>query len=90
MNKLRKLVEETYLVPGIEGYKIGLALGLTFGLTKIVAVIREFTDLPIIYDHQKAGNDIPEMGKTFAMVVADSGVDSAILFPFGGRLTEKT
>ena len=52
--------------------------------------IREYTDLPIIYDHQKGGNDIPGMGKTFAKVVADGGVDSAILFPFGGRLTEKT
>lgn len=90
MKELEQLVKETCKVPGIAGYKIGLALALTYGIKKVVTIIRKHTDLPIIYDHQKAGNDIPEMGSTFATVVARGGVDAAILFPFGGRLTEKT
>ncbi len=90
MKELEYLVKETCKVPGIEGYKIGLALALTYGIEMVVVTIRKYTKLPIIYDHQKAGNDIPEMGSTFATVVACGGVDAAILFPFGGRLTEKT
>lgn len=90
IKELEKLVAQTCNVKGIEGYKIGLALALTYGIEGVVAIIRKHTDLPIIYDHQKAGNDIPEMGKTFAGVVANGGVDAAILFPFGGGLTERT
>lgn len=90
IKELERLVKETCKVHGIEGYKIGLALGLTYGIGMVVATIRKHTNLPIIYDHQKAGNDIPEMGSTFATVVARGGVDAAILFPFGGGLTERT
>ncbi len=90
IKELEKLVSQTCNAEAIEGYKIGLALALTYGIEEIVAIIRKHTDLPIIYDHQKAGNDIPEMGKTFAKVVAGGGVDAAILFPFGGGLTERT
>ena len=90
IKELEKLVAQTCNVKGIKGYKIGLALALTYGIKEVVTIIRKHTDLPIIYDHQKAGNDIPEMGPTFAKVVADGGVDAAILFPFGGGLTERT
>ena len=88
--ELENLVAQTCDVEGIEGYKIGLALGLTYGIEKVVTTIRDYTNLPVIYDHQKAATDVPEMGPTFAKVVADSGVDAAILFPFGGGLTERT
>jgi len=86
---LKKLVEQTHDVKGIGGYKIGLALGLSFGLPKIVEVIREFTDLPIIYDHQKAGTDIPALGQKFAKVCKDAGVNAVILFPQSGPATEE-
>jgi len=89
LEDLKKLVEQTHDVKGIGGYKIGLVLGLSFGLPKIVEVIREFTDLPIIYDHQKAGTDIPELGQKFARVCKDAGVDAVILFPQSGPATEE-
>lgn len=89
LKKLEDLVDATCDVQGIGGYKIGFALGLTYGLEKVVKVIRGLTDLPIIYDHQKAGTDIPDLGPTFAEVVAKSGVNAAILFPFGGAATER-
>jgi len=45
--------------------------------------------VPIIYDHQKAGNDIPDMGKGFAEDLKDAGVTAVILFPFTGPTTQE-
>tara|TARA_Y100000310_G_scaffold209670_1_gene210320 strand:+ start:2763 stop:3461 length:699 start_codon:yes stop_codon:yes gene_type:complete len=84
---LRKLVESTYNVHGIGGYKIGFELVLRFGIPSVVSTIREVSDLPIIYDHQKAGTDIPEMGGKF--FEACKGVDAVIIFPQAGPVTEK-
>lgn len=71
----------------IYGFKIGFSLGLTFGLQKVVSVIRRYSDLPIIYDHQKAATDIPDTGKLFAQTMSDSGIDEVILFPQAGPAT---
>ena len=87
LEKLRDLVKETCSVKGIGAYKIGLELCLPYGIPKIVQTIREFTELPIIYDHQKAATDIPELGEKFASAV--KGVNAVILFPFTGPETEK-
>ncbi|MDP3994574.1 MAG: orotidine 5'-phosphate decarboxylase / HUMPS family protein [bacterium] len=87
--KLSALVRETCLVEGIGGYKIGLSLALEEGLGKVVCTVKEHTGLPVIYDHQKAGNDIPAMGSVFAKVCKQSGVDAVILFPFAGEVTER-
>ena len=87
LSKLKNLVKETCSVEGIGGYKIGLELCLKFGIPRVVGVIKELTDLPIIYDHQKAATDIPELGEKFAKSVR--GVDAVILFPFTGPETEK-
>jgi len=88
-SRLSELVENTCLVEGIGGYKVGLALALEKGLPRIVGEVREHTELPVIYDHQKAANDIPVMGAKFARVCKESGVDAVILFPFGGAKTER-
>ena len=90
LKDLERLVQDTCDVKGIGGYKIGLVLTIRYGLTVVVNAIREYTSLPIIYDHQKGGTDIPELGEKFAMVVAESGVNGVILFPFGGAATERT
>jgi len=87
--KLRELIEATSQVPGIGGYKVGLELVIPYGLEKIVEVIREYTKLPIIYDHQKGGTDIPDLGKKFAERVKIAGANAVILFPFGGAATER-
>ncbi|MBN1386157.1 orotidine 5'-phosphate decarboxylase [Candidatus Woesearchaeota archaeon] len=85
LEELRDLVKATHDVPGVGGYKIGFELGLPFSIPKVVETIREFTDLPIIYDHQKAGTDIPATGKKFADAVR--GVDAVIFFPQAGPVT---
>jgi len=87
LETLSKLVEGTASVEGIGAYKIGLQLVLPFGMQKVVETIRAKSDLPIIYDHQKAATDIPALGKKFAS--ACKGVDAVILFPQAGPVTEK-
>ena len=90
LDELRQLVEATSGVRGIVGYKIGFILGLSYGLKNVVSLIREKSELPIIYDHQKASTDIPEMGSDFASVMKASGVDSAIIFPQSGPATQES
>jgi len=88
LKKLKNLVKETCSVEGIGAYKIGLELCLKHGIPKVIETIRKHTYLPIIYDHQKAATDIPELGEKFAKSV--KGVDAIILFPLTGPETEKT
>ncbi len=87
LEKLRKLVSETCDVEGIGAYKIGFELVIPFGMEKVVGEIRRITALPIIYDHQKAATDIPEMGGKF--VAACKEADALILFPQAGPKTEE-
>ena len=87
--ELDRLVKETCNIPGIGGYKIGLQLTIVYGLKYLVSLMRKYTSLPIIYDHQKAGNDIPELGKNFSSACRDAGINAVILFPFAGSMTER-
>ncbi len=87
IDELRKLVSETCDVKGVGAYKIGFELVIPFGTERVVAEIRKITDLPIIYDHQKAATDIPETGVKFAAACRD--VDAIILFPQAGPITER-
>jgi len=87
-SRLPKLVRNTCVVEGIGGYKVGLELALEKGLPSVVGAVKDNTPLPVIYDHQKAGNDIPETGSRFAGVCKKAGVDAVILFPFAGPKSE--
>lgn len=86
LEKLELLVAATCEIPGIGAYKVGLELALPFSIPKVVQLIRCYTKKPIIYDHQKAGNDIPDVGIKFAKAV--KGADAVILFPFAGGETQ--
>jgi orotidine-5'-phosphate decarboxylase len=88
LEALEQLVIKTCPVPGIIGYKLGFSLAM-LGLKEAVAIIREYcADKLVIYDHQKAGTDIPDTGALFARMLAQAGVDAAILFPMAGPVTE--
>ncbi len=89
LEQFEELVKQTADVDGIGGYKIGFELGLGFGLPAVVAAARKHTDKPIIYDHQKAGTDIPDTGKNYARLMKMSGVDTVIFFPQAGPETER-
>ncbi|MBI2656282.1 orotidine 5'-phosphate decarboxylase [Candidatus Woesearchaeota archaeon] len=86
LEKLSKLVKSTCSVKGIGAYKIGFELVIPFGMERVIRTIRKYTKLPIIYDHQKAGTDIPEMGAKF--MEACKLADAVILFPQAGPETE--
>ena len=86
LEKFDRLVKSTCSVKGVGAYKIGFELVIPFGMEKVVKIIRKHTKLPIIYDHQKAGTDIPDMGLKF--MNACKGVDAVILFPQAGPETE--
>lgn len=89
LTHLARIADGTAHMPGIGAYKIGLDLVIRFGLAQAIRIIREYSPTAlIIYDHQKAGNDIPAMGTKFAVAVKASGADAVILFPFAGPATE--
>jgi orotidine-5'-phosphate decarboxylase len=75
---------------GLGGIKIGFEVGLGMGLKRASEIVREADNhISVIYDHQKAGNDIPDTGKNFARAMYDGEVDAAILFPFTGKPVEE-
>lgn len=72
----------------IGAVKVGFELAFT-GLRDVVQTIR--THLPtvkVIYDHQKAGTDIPSSGASFARSLSSAGIDAVILFPLAGPHTQ--
>lgn len=89
LGTLDDIVAATCDVPDIGGYKIGVSLAGRFGLPACVQAVQEHTTLPVIYDHQKAGTDIPDMGKEFAAMIAEAGAAAAIIFPQAGPATEE-
>jgi len=84
-----KIIKETKDISEIGGYKVGSLLALNYGLPKIVKLARKYTEKPLIYDHQKAATDIPELGREFVVVCKKAGLDAIILFPQAGPETER-
>ena len=81
---LELVVRETSKREGVAGYKLGLTSVLRFGLRESVRRLSELTDLPILYDHQKAGPDMPDMATKYVALCKEAGVDGLILFPVAG------
>ncbi len=89
LEELENLVKAVDSVKGISAYKVGFSLALPYGLPAVVKAVRKHSKKPIIYDHQKAGTDIPDTGAQFAQACARAGVDAVILFPQAGPETLK-
>jgi len=87
LEELSELAKIAAQAPSVAAIKVGFILGLRFGLKTVVDTVREVSRLPLIYDHQKAGTDIPQMGKPFANCCATAGVDGVIIFPHAGPRT---
>lgn len=85
LNQLITLVKETCSLKFIQAYKIGAKLVTLEGAKNVVREIRRLTDLPVIYDHQKYGNDIPDLsGGNILESLKEAGIDVLIIFPFAG------
>src|SRR5205085_2473064 len=87
LDKLRGLLDQISGIPEMAAIKLGFSLGLRFGLPNVVKTVREISTLPVIYDHQKAGTDIPQMGAPFAALCREAGIDGVIFFPQAGPKT---
>lgn len=87
LGKAVSLAEAVAAHPFVSSFKLGFALGLGAGLPNAVAAIRAFTSKPLVYDHQKAGTDIPDTGALFARTMRAAGITEAILFPQAGPKT---
>ncbi len=88
LSRFEEIVRETHQITKIGAYKISAVLGLKYSIPKIVKVARKYTDKPLIYDHQKAGTDIPDTGRDFINVLKKSGIDALIIFPLSGPVTQ--
>jgi orotidine-5'-phosphate decarboxylase len=80
----KKSIDLTTGVDGVVGYKLGMTMALRLGLAESVRQLRAHTDLPLLYDHQKAGPDVFDMAAKFAGLCAEAQVDGLILFPTAG------
>lgn len=81
---LKNLVTRTASLRSVTGYKIGALSAVSCGLAEAVRCIREHTDKTLIYDHQKAGNDIPDIVGRVVTQAHGAGADAIVLFPFAG------
>lgn len=88
-NSAEHIVRTTQGLRGVAGYKIGLASVLELGLAEAVARIRALTEHTVIYDHQKAGLDVPSNAAGFAHSLKKAAVSHAIVFPVAGPRTAK-
>ena len=84
VDAVQRLIERIDGVEGMVGYKLGSLLTLRHGLASVVSALRKVTPKLLLYDHQKAGLDIPSMAQEYVAVCRDAGVDALILFPLGG------
>jgi orotidine-5'-phosphate decarboxylase len=85
IKKLESIVESTNDLDFVVGYKVGAELAIASTISDVVQTIRKFTNLPIIYDHQKFGADDPGFcGSSFLETIKGAGIDAVFIFPFGG------
>lgn len=82
--ELDRLLEATAELDEVLGFKLGAISGLGMSLASAVKAVRARTSKLIVYDHQKAGNDIPEIMSRLVSLTAECGVDGFIAFPFAG------
>jgi orotidine-5'-phosphate decarboxylase len=90
VERYEDIVQETSDLPQVGAFKIGASLALSVGMRTVVRIAREYTDKPLIYDHQKAGTDLPDTAEVFMSALSDAGIDAIILFPMAGPTTQTT
>ena len=78
-----KLVEKLEEVSGLlAGFKVGSLLAYEDGIS-IIREIKNLTDVPVIFDGQKFGTDIPDIAAEQVGLFAFAGADQIIACPMG-------
>lgn len=90
LDELKRLMGATTDVEGIVAYKCGKRLVTNYGLPAVVDAVSTSTDLPMILDVQKEGNDVEFTEPDFIGDYARAGVKMLILFPFAGPRVQAT
>lgn len=85
LKTLETLILHLSTVTEVTAFKVGAAVALRYGVSAVVEVIRSLNDGAfILYDHQKAGSDIPDTARELVATCALAGVDAVIVFPHSG------
>lgn len=87
LDELQRLTSLATRHESVVAMKVGFSLVIPFGLAKVIRTIVETCSLPVIYDHQKAGSDIPQTADLFARQCRAAGAGAVIVFPSSGPLT---
>ncbi|HIK02056.1 TPA: orotidine 5'-phosphate decarboxylase [archaeon] len=83
-NEAVQLVEK--LLPArdkIAALKLGSLHAMDMGLRETIKVLKEVSDFPLIYDHQKGCSDIPDIVERQVLLASDCGIDAVIGVPHG-------
>jgi orotidine-5'-phosphate decarboxylase len=87
LERFWQIVKATADIEKVGAYKVGISF-LDVGLKSVVEIARQYSDKPVIYDHQKAGTDIPDTPDAFMESMTRAGIDAVILFPQAGPATQ--
>lgn len=90
IGELLNIISETKDVKGIVGYKIGKILQTNYSLGNILTEVAGYTNIPIILDPQKEGNDVEFTEPAFITNYANAGVKAMIMFPFSSPRVQAT
>lgn len=80
LDRSEEVVEKTQDIDEVGAYKIPAISGLE-GWISWVDTLRICTNKPLIYDHQKAGTDVPDTAEKFMESLSAAEFDAVILSP---------
>jgi hypothetical protein len=81
-----EIITATKEIDYVVGYRLGVRPMIRNGVMDIVDLIKNQTSKPLIYDHQKFGNDLPEICSGDILDdIRDSGIDGIVILPLAGR-----
>jgi hypothetical protein len=91
-SNIENIVTITKDLDYIAGYRLGTRPVVKNGLKDTANLIKKHTPKPLIYDHQKFGNEIPEICSGDILDdIKDSGIDGIVILPLAGkRVLEST
>lgn len=80
------IIAVTKEIDYVAGYRLGARPVIKNGLRDVASLIKKQTSKPLLYDHQKFGNEVPEICSIDILDdIKDSGIDGIVILPLAGR-----